>query len=115
MKRLLIKTIPRMCAKIKSTNPLNINTGGNMGNIEKSLLKLFMIVSIIGSLISPESIFSSNNNTKSKISKTTETGEFYVFDLDRFRLPFDRKGIIADVNTGSGSGGYYDNISVLFS
>ena len=45
--------------------------------------------------------------------------DFYVngyrMDINRFKVPFDHNGVIADVNVNGSSGGLYDESTVLFS
>ncbi|MBU0474035.1 MAG: hypothetical protein KKF62_07710 [Bacteroidetes bacterium] len=54
------------------------------------------------------------NNT---IKKVQAGGEFFVFDINNLNIPVDNKGVIADVDpgTGVGAGAWYDNVVFLFS
>ncbi|MBV6511238.1 MAG: hypothetical protein FMNOHCHN_00717 [Ignavibacteriaceae bacterium] len=43
------------------------------------------------------------------------SAEFFVFNINNLNIPVDNKGVIADVDPGTGAGGFYDGKVFLFS
>lgn len=43
------------------------------------------------------------------------SAEFFVFNINNLTIPVDNKGVIADVDPGTGAGGFYDGNVFLFS
>ena len=75
-----------------------------------------LFYSFLLSNLSYFAIFAKETNSKnSNNPKTLETGETFIFDLDRIYMPIDNKGVIADVDPGDGAGGKFDDITFLFS
>ena len=85
-------------------------------NYTVKILRTTLLLIVLSFLLGASNSSVDKNNTKS-ISKTQETGEVFVFNINNIYLPIDNKGIIAAVDPGDGigPGGMFDGNTLLFS
>lgn len=77
-------------------------------SIAGRVLLLFALLFAVGA-------YNGDGVKRSGNSLYKSSAELYVFNINNLRVPIDNKGVIADVDDGTGAGGNFDGHTFLFS